>query len=56
MKKYPKYRKALEKITKNSLEGIEDMLKLKWEESDETLNNGDVIDSDDYGSDEIYND
>ncbi len=56
MKKYPEYRKVLKKMTGTTFDNLEQMFRSKWEEDDETLNNGDIVGEDDDGLDEIYND
>lgn len=56
MKKYPEYRKALKKMTGTTFDNLEQMFRSMWEEDDETLNNGDIVEGDDDGLDEIYND
>lgn len=56
MKKYPEYRKALKKMTGTTFGNLEQVFRSKWEEDDETLNNGDIVGEDDNGLDEIYND
>lgn len=55
IKKFPGYRKALKSGSKKAVDDLEKMFQKQWS-SDETLNNGDIIDSGDNFEDEIYND
>ena len=55
MKKFPGYRKALKGASQEAVDNLEKMFQKQWS-SDETLNNGDIVDSGDNFEDEIYND
>jgi len=55
MKKFPGYRKALKDTSQKTVDDLEKMFQKQWS-SDETLNNGDIVDNGDNFEDEIYND
>ena len=55
MKKFPGYRKALKGASQEAVDNLEKMFQKQWS-NDETLNNGDIVDSGDNFEDEIYND
>lgn len=55
MKKFPGYRKALKDASQKTVDDLEKMFQKQWS-NDETLNNGDIVDSGDNFEDEIYND
>ena len=55
MKTIPGYKKALKSATEKAVDDLETMFRRKWEEEDETLNNGEGSYDDD-GEDDIYND
>lgn len=52
----PEYKKTLKTMTKKAVDDLEIMFKRKWEENDETLNEGDISYNDDDGEDDVYND
>lgn len=54
IKKFPAYKKALKSGTKKAVDDLEKMFQKQWD--DETLNDGDIVDSGDDFEDEIYND
>ena len=54
-KTIPEYKKTLKTMTKKAVDDLEAMFQKKWEENDETLNEGNISYNDD-GEDEIYND
>lgn len=56
MKTIPGYKDALKGATQKTVDGLEEMFKKRWEEDDETLNDGNLRDGDDDGEDDIYND
>ena len=54
MKKMPGCKREVKKNAAAALDGLEKEIKKRWV-SDETLNDGDVVDiDDDYDDDEIY--
>ena len=55
MKTVPGYKEALKGATQKAVDDLEKMFQKRWEEDDETLNDGDLWNNDD-GEDEIYND
>lgn len=55
MKKNPAYRHAIKTAAKKSVEDLEEMFRKKWQEDDETLNNGEIYGRPDYGEDDILN-
>lgn len=55
MKKAPIYRETIKTAAKMATDNLEDIFKKKWEENDETLNEG-RKDYNDDGEDDIYND
>lgn len=55
-KTIPEYKKTLRTMTKKAVDDLEIMFKRKWEENDETLNEGDISYNDDDGEDDVYND
>ena len=56
MKKAPIYRETVKTAAKMATDNLEDIFKKKWEENDETLNEGRRDYDDDDGEDDIYND
>ena len=56
MKKAPIYRETVKTAAKMATDNLEDIFKKKWEENDETLNEGEWSYNDDDGEDDIYND
>ena len=56
IKTVPGYKKVLKSATEEAVKDLETAFKQKWEEDDETLNNGERNYDDDDGEDDIYND
>jgi len=55
MKKFPGYRKALKEASQKTVDNLEEMFRRRWNNDDETLNDGEK-NYDDDGEDDIYND
>lgn len=55
MKKFPGYRKVLKQASQKTVDDLEKMFQKQWDNDDETLNDGDIIDNEDNFEDEIYN-
>ncbi len=55
VKKTSKYKKTLKKSTQIAVDELERMFRKKWQEDDETLNEGEKDYIGEEGEDEIYN-
>ena len=55
MRKVPGYKREVKKNAAAALDGLEKAFEKRWV-SDETLNDGDIVDDADDFSDEIYDD
>lgn len=49
------YDHAIKNAAERSVEDLEQMFRKKWEEDDETLNNGEIYGRPNYGEDDILN-
>lgn len=56
IRKIPEYKKILKSTTKKSVEDLEEALKKKWGQDDESLNYGNKSYEYNNSEDEIYND
>lgn len=56
MKTIPGYKKTLKSAAKAAVNDFEAAMSKRWEEDDETLNDGDWEEYYDDGTDDIYND